>query len=69
MNEETVKNWLQKVDHDLKIGKREMDSENPVTDRVCFPLQQSCEKYLKAFRFSHGRGYEGIGLATLGYSL
>ena len=37
MNEETVKGWLIKADADLKIGKDEMQTDDPVTDMVLFP--------------------------------
>ena len=60
MNEETVKGWLIKADADLKIGKDEMQTDDPVTDIVCFHMQQCCEKYLKAFLIFNGREYPKI---------
>ena len=60
MNEETVKGWLIKADADLKIGKDEMRTDDPVTDMVCFHMQQCCEKYLKAFLIFNGREYPKI---------
>ena len=60
MNEETVKGWLIKADADLKIGKDEMQTDDPVTDMVCFHMQQCCEKYLKAFLIFNGREYPKI---------
>jgi|GEM_PF-3000086 hypothetical protein len=32
MNDETVRKWIQKAENDLKIGKNEMATQNPVTD-------------------------------------
>jgi len=60
VNEETVKGWLIKADADLKIGKDEMQTDEPVTDMVCFHMQQCCEKYLKAFLIFNGREYPKI---------
>ena len=57
MNERAVRNWIQKAEHDLKIGKDEMAMENPATDMVCFHMQQCVEKYLKAFLIWHGNPY------------
>lgn len=47
--EEYIKLWIEKADGDLKVAKRELHSEDPVLDAVCFHLQQAVEKYLKAF--------------------
>ena len=60
MNEEVVKLWLRKADADLKIGKDEMRTDDPVTDMVCFHMQQCCEKYLKAFLIFNGREYPKV---------
>lgn len=49
MNIETIKKWIQKAENDLKIGKDELLTENPVTDAICFHMQQCAEKYLKVF--------------------
>jgi len=57
MNEDAVELWLQKADADMKIGKDEMKTDEPVTDMVCFHMQQCCEKYLKAFLIFCGREY------------
>ena len=57
MNEETVKNRVEKAEHDLKIGRDEMQIPDPATDMVCFHMQQCVEKYLKAFLILHGREY------------
>lgn len=57
MNEEAVKNWLQKARNDLKIAKDEMATQEPATDMVCFHLHQCCEKHLKAFLIFHGEEY------------
>jgi HEPN domain-containing protein len=46
---ELTSKWITKAENDLKIGTGEMKTENPVTDMVCFHMQQCAEKYLKAF--------------------
>ncbi|MCP5105170.1 MAG: HEPN domain-containing protein [bacterium] len=46
---EYIKLWIKKADGDLKVAKRELQTEDPVLDAVCFHLQQAVEKYLKAF--------------------
>ena len=50
---ELVSRWITKAENDLKIGTGEMNTENPVTDMVCFHMQQCVEKYLKAFLVFH----------------
>ncbi len=55
MNEDTVKNWIIKAENDFKIGKDEMETDKPVTDMVCFHMQQCAEKYLKAFLIFNGK--------------
>ncbi|HPP51569.1 MAG TPA: HEPN domain-containing protein [Thermoguttaceae bacterium] len=55
MNPETVRQWIAKAEHDWKIALDELATADPVSDMVCFHLQQCCEKYLKAFLISHGR--------------
>ncbi|MCP2519538.1 HEPN domain-containing protein [Candidatus Aminicenantes bacterium AC-708-M15] len=54
MNEDAVRKWIKKAESDLKIGKDEIKTENPVTDAVCFHMQQCAEKYLKAYLIFHG---------------
>lgn len=41
--------WALKAEHDFKVGERELTFDDPVTDMVCFHMQQCVEKYLKAF--------------------
>ncbi|MCS6950282.1 MAG: HEPN domain-containing protein [bacterium] len=55
MNEETVKNWMRKADNDLLTGQHELERESPITDTVCFHMQQCAEKYLKSFLIFHGQ--------------
>lgn len=55
---ETARRWLIKADHDLKIGKGELTTENPATDAICFHMQQCVEKYLKGFLVFHGKEIE-----------
>lgn len=40
--------WIQKAEGDWRIAQRELDSEEPVWDGICFHAQQRAEKYLKA---------------------
>jgi len=47
--DEYIKLWIKKADGDLKVARRELQTEDPVLDAVCFHLQQAVEKYLKAF--------------------
>jgi HEPN domain-containing protein len=47
--EKYIELWIQKADGDLKVAKRELETDDPVLDAVCFHLQQAVEKYLKAF--------------------
>lgn len=49
MNEELVNRWIIKAEHDLKIAKDEIITNEPATDGVCFHAQQCAEKYLKAY--------------------
>lgn len=46
---EYINLWIQKADGDLKVAKRELQTQDPVLDAVCFHLQQAVEKYLKSF--------------------
>ncbi len=55
MNEFTLRQWIRKAEHDLKIGRDEMKTADPATDMVCFHMQQCAEKYLKAFLIFHRR--------------
>lgn len=50
---ELVKLWFMKADHDLMAIENELNSNNPVTDIICFHAQQASEKYLKAFLIFH----------------
>ncbi len=36
MNEDPVARWIAKAEHDLKIARDEMATEEPVTDMVSF---------------------------------
>ncbi len=46
---EDVKKWIIKADHDLKVAKDELETNEPATDIICFHAQQCVEKYLKAY--------------------
>ncbi len=55
MTNEAVKLWLMKAGNDLKTGKDEIATAEPVTDTTCFHMQQCVEKCLKAFLVHKGR--------------
>jgi HEPN domain-containing protein len=57
MNEDAVRNWITKAENDLKIARDEMATDEPVTDMICFHVQQCCEKYLKLFLIFDGKEY------------
>lgn len=68
MNEEAVRHWVIKAKGDLKVGKDEMATPEPVLDAVCFHMQQCCEKMLKAFLVFHGQEIPKIhSLAALAH--
>ncbi|MGC8783213.1 MAG: HEPN domain-containing protein [Armatimonadota bacterium] len=46
---------MRKADNDLQTGKNELSRDDPITDTVCFHMQQCCEKYLKSFLIFHGK--------------
>jgi len=52
---ELVNNWIRRAESDFKIGKDELDTEGPVTDAICFHMQQCAEKYLKAYLTHHNK--------------
>ncbi len=52
---QTVRNWCQKADNDLKAAGHEIDHEDGALDTVCFHAQQAVEKYLKAYLVYHGK--------------
>ncbi len=54
---ELTMNWITKAENDLKIGTDEMRTDRPVTDMVCYHMQQCAEKYLKAFLVFHNRPF------------
>ena len=55
MNTETVRLWQQKAENDYKTGIDELATEEPVTDTICFHMQQCAEKYLKSYLVFHNR--------------
>ena len=55
MNERSTREWILKAESDWKVGRDEFATKNPMTDAVCFHMQQCAEKYLKAFLVFHGR--------------
>ena len=50
-----VKQWHIKADNDLATVGNEFNSENPVTDAICFHSQQAVEKYLKKNYLGNGK--------------
>lgn len=55
---DTARLWFIKADHDLKIGRGELATENPATDAICFHMQQCVEKYLKGYLVFRGKEIE-----------
>ncbi len=53
MKPETL-GWVAKAEGDWTVAVREMGSNPPVFDAVCFHAQQCSEKYLKAFLEERG---------------
>ena len=52
--EEVLKLWLDKAKDDLRSAEYLSTMHHPTPDEIiCFHCQQSAEKYLKAFMFSH----------------
>jgi len=49
MMNENVKQWIIKADNDITIAGKDLKTDNPVTDAICFHAQQAVEKYLKAY--------------------
>lgn len=41
--------WIQKAESDLTIVEKDIVTDSPVTDVLCFHCQQAAEKYLKAY--------------------
>lgn len=50
--QELVKEWLHKAEHDMEIAKLALDNKPELTDSICFHCQQAVEKYLKAYLVS-----------------
>ena len=49
MMNENVKQWIIKAESDITIAGKDLKTDNPVTDAICFHAQQAAEKYLKAY--------------------
>lgn len=43
-----TKEWIEKAEKDFLVAEREIRSDSPVYDAICFHSQQCVEKYLKA---------------------
>ena len=51
---EILQQWLEKGKNELRSAEHLSDMHHPTPDEViCFLCQQSAEKYLKAFIFTH----------------
>jgi HEPN domain-containing protein len=48
-NEDLVKEWVEKADHDLGTAKLIFKHIPEYKDTICFHCQQAIEKYLKAY--------------------
>ena len=54
MNEKTVREWLKYADEDFKGGKLLFENnQEEFKTLVCFHMQQTVEKYLKAYLVSN----------------
>jgi len=49
-----LSHWKIKADNDIKTIENELESNDPVTDSICYHAQQAAEKYLKLFLVSKG---------------
>lgn len=49
MMNENVKQWIIKAESDITIAGKDLKTDTPVTDAICFHAQQAAEKYLKAY--------------------
>lgn len=49
MMSENVKQWIIKAESDITIAGKDLKTDNPVTDAICFHAQQAVKKYLKAY--------------------
>jgi len=49
---EITEQWKLKADRDLKLVEKELNTEEPLTDILCFHCQQAVEKYLKTYLIS-----------------
>lgn len=45
MNEAAVAALIRRANGDIKIGTDELATEQPVTEAVCFHMQQAAENY------------------------
>jgi len=52
-----ARQWMRKAENDLKIGQDELQTREPVTDMVCYHMQQCVEKYLKAYLVLHEKPF------------
>jgi len=54
---EIIHKWHIKAENDLITIENEFNSDNVITDTVCFHAQQAVEKYLKSFLIAHQKGF------------
>ena len=58
LEDELVREWLIKAQHDLASAERLLVDEDPIRDTGCFHCQQTVEKALKAFLTYHAVEFE-----------
>ncbi len=51
--EEFVRKWIIKAENDIKVANQLIETDEIITEAVCFHCQQAVEKYLKAFLIYH----------------
>lgn len=50
--------WIEKAEGDRKVARREIQTDDPVWNVVCFLAQQCAEKYLKGFLEEHNIAFQ-----------
>ena len=58
LEDEIVREWLVKAQHDLMSAERLLSGDEPIRDTGCFHCQQTAEKALKAFLTHYGIEFE-----------
>lgn len=50
--------WIEKAAGDRKVARREIQTDDPIWNVVCFLAQQCAEKYLKGFLEEHNIAFQ-----------